>query len=126
MDEFEKVSIGTMESALQHLQETNKRLAMITALALIVAGVMFCSLMYFLTNYEIVTQDVTIDSCEEEKYSNAMGRYSREGAYGMEHSYMDGGYSRSNDNLKGQLYKMMEMSSDASTRDKLRRFIDSI
>ena len=64
MDEFEKVSIGTMESALQHLQETNKRLAMITALALIIAGVMFCSLMYFLTNYEIVTQDVTIDSHE--------------------------------------------------------------
>ena len=67
-----------------------------------------------------------IDSCEEEKYSNAIGRYSREGVYEPGHTYRDMGYSRSDDNLRGQLYKMMEMSSDEATRDKLRRFIDSI
>lgn len=70
-----------------------------------------------------------IECCEEESYSNARGRYSREGAYdtgrsyGMENSY---GYSRSNDNLRGQLYKLMEMSTDERTRDELRKFIDRI
>ena len=64
-----------------------------------------------------------IECCEEDSYSNARGRYSREGVYDTRNSY---GYSRSNDNLKGQLYKMMEMSSDERTRDELRRFIDRI
>lgn len=64
-----------------------------------------------------------IECCEQDSYSNARDRYSREGAYDMGNSY---GYSRSNDNLKGQLYKMMEMSSDERTRDELRRFIDRI
>lgn len=64
-----------------------------------------------------------IECCEQDSYSNVRDRYSREGAYDMGNSY---GYSRSNDNLKGQLYKMMEMSSDERTRDELRRFIDRI
>lgn len=64
-----------------------------------------------------------IECCEEDSYSNARGRYSRDGSYDMRNSY---GYSRSNDNLKGQLYKMMEMSSDERTRDELRKFIDRI
>lgn len=64
-----------------------------------------------------------IECCEEDAYSNARGRYSREGAYDMRNSY---GYSRSNDNLRGQLYKLMEMSSDDRTREELRKFIDRI
>lgn len=64
-----------------------------------------------------------IECCEEDAYSNARGRYSREGAYDIGHSY---GYSRSNDNLRGQLYKLMEMSTDERTRDELRKFIDRI
>lgn len=67
-----------------------------------------------------------IESCEEEEYSNAMGRYSREGAYDTTRSYRDMGYSHSNDNLRGQLYKLMEMSTDERTRDELRKFIDRI
>lgn len=64
-----------------------------------------------------------IDSCEEEKYSNAMGRYSRENrSYGEGNSY---GYSGSND-IKGQLYRMMDTVSDERTREELRRFIDRI
>lgn len=71
-----------------------------------------------------------IECCEEEEsYSNARGRYSREGAYDVTRSYgMDNsyGYSRSNDNLRGQLYKLMETATDERTRDELRKFIDRI
>ena len=67
-----------------------------------------------------------IECCEEDKYSNAMGRYSREGVYEPGHSYRDIGYSRSDDNLRGQLYKLMEMSTDKRTREELRSLIDRI
>lgn len=67
-----------------------------------------------------------IEACESDEYSNAMGNrsYSRSNSY-ADRSY-ESGYSRSNDNLKGQLYKLMEMSSDDRTREELRRFIDRI
>ena len=59
-----------------------------------------------------------IECCEEDKYSNAMGRYSRDG--------YNTGYSRSNDNLRGQLYKLMEMAADERSRNELRSLIDRI
>lgn len=70
-----------------------------------------------------------IECCESDEYSNAMGNrsYARSN---MERSYADrsyaDGYSRSNDNLRGQLYRLMEMSTDERTRDELREFIDRI
>ncbi len=69
-----------------------------------------------------------IEMCEsDETYSNASrGSYSREMGYSRnDRSYSDG-YSGSNDNLKGQLYKLMEMASDERTRTELRHFIDRI
>jgi len=61
MDE-KSVSILTMESAMMHLQEANRRLARITMIALTLMFVMFGCFMYFLTNYEISTEEVTVDS----------------------------------------------------------------
>lgn len=61
-----------------------------------------------------------IECCEEEEYSHRMGR-----SY-ADRSYRNDGYSYSNDNLKGQLYKLMETSSDERTREKLREFIDRV
>lgn len=66
-----------------------------------------------------------IEACEEEEYSNRMGRSYADRSY-ADRSYRADGYSYSNDNLKGQLYKLMEMSSDERTRDKLREFIDRV
>lgn len=69
-----------------------------------------------------------IETCEsEETYSNAYrGDYSRDMGYSREgRSYSDG-YSGSNDNLRGQLYKLMEMATDERTRKELRQFIDRI
>ena len=109
MDDMATVSLAALESALQHLQDANKRLAKLLALALIIIASLLCGLLYFITNYEIVTSDISLDA--------------HEGAYDMRNSY---GYSRSNDNLRGQLYKLMEMSSDERTRDELRKFIDRI
>lgn len=65
-----------------------------------------------------------IEACESDEYSNAMGSrsYARSNSY-ADRSY-DNGYSRSGDNLKGQLYRLMESSSDDRTREELRRFID--
>lgn len=73
--------------------------------------------------HAIKNLDKVIECGEGDTYSNARGRYSREGVYDLGHSY---GYSRSNDNLRGQLYKLMEMASDEKTRDELRKMIDRI
>ena len=60
-----------------------------------------------------------IDSCsEEEDYSFSRG-------YSREHSYRDGGYSNS-DNLKNQLYDIMDSVSDERTRNELRRLASRI
>lgn len=67
-----------------------------------------------------------IECCEEEKYSNAMGRYAREDrSYADRNSYGDG-YSRANDSLRNQLYKMMDTAPDERTRESLHRFINTL
>ena len=56
------ISLVTLESAMMHLQETNKRLARITIVALILMGLMFGFFVYVLTNFEVTTEDVVVDS----------------------------------------------------------------
>ena len=73
MDEQAKVSIAALDSALTHLQEANKRLARLLALALIVLAGLLGGLLYFLTNYEVVTSDVTLDSHEGPANYNYIG-----------------------------------------------------
>ena len=62
MDEKTSVSLAALDSALTHLQEANKRLARLLAVALIAIIFLFGTVLYFLMNYEVVTQDVKIDS----------------------------------------------------------------
>lgn len=50
MDDMATVSLAALESALQHLQEANKRLAKLLALALIIIASLLCGLLYFITN----------------------------------------------------------------------------
>ena len=73
MDEQAKVSIAVLDSALTHLQEANKRLARLLALSLIFSAVLLCGLLYFLTNYEIVTTDVIVDSTDGAASYNYIG-----------------------------------------------------
>lgn len=66
------------------------------------------------------------EACEaEEAYSNAMeGRYSREDrASYADNSY---GYSRSDSNLHGQLYRLMETSKDPRTKEEIRNLLERI
>ena len=60
--EDQHISLVMLESALMHLQETNKRLAKITICALILMGLMFGFFVYILTNFEVSTEDVVLDS----------------------------------------------------------------
>ena len=62
MDDHAKVSIAVLDSALTHLQEANKRLARLLALALIILAVVLCGVLYFLTNYEITSSSVNLDA----------------------------------------------------------------
>lgn len=62
MDEQAKVSIAVLDSALTHLQEANKRLARLLALSLIILAALISGVLYFLTNYEIVSTDVHLDA----------------------------------------------------------------
>lgn len=62
MDEQAKVSIAVLDSALTHLQEANKRLARLLALSLIILAALISGVLYFLTNYEIVSTDVHPDA----------------------------------------------------------------
>lgn len=67
-----------------------------------------------------------VESCEEEEsYSKRSMGYSR----GYERSYADGrdnGYSRSGNNLHGELYRLMETSEDPRTKEAIRELIDRI
>lgn len=68
-----------------------------------------------------------IEMCEsEESYSNARNSYARDMGYSRDGRSYTTGYSGSNDNLRGQLYKLMEMATDERTRNELRQFIDRI
>lgn len=68
-----------------------------------------------------------IEACESDEYSNAMGSrsYARSdsGRSYADRSYSDG-YSRSDDNVRGQIYRLVETTSDPRTRDELKRIID--
>lgn len=72
-EEVKSVTIAALESALSHMQEANKRLAMITALSLILLAGVICGALYFLMNYEVVTTDVTLDSHEGPASYNYIG-----------------------------------------------------
>lgn len=63
MDEEQaKVSIAVLDSALTHLQEANRRLARLLALALIVLAIVFGGILYFLTQFKVSTSDVHLDA----------------------------------------------------------------
>lgn len=64
MEEQMNVSQAAMESAMMHLQKANQRLAVIAGLAVLVMALMFGVFMYFLTDYEISSEQITIDSHE--------------------------------------------------------------
>ena len=73
MDEKTSVSLAALDSALTHLQEANKRLARLLALALVAVIFLFGTVLYFLMNYEVVTQDVQIDSKDGTANYNYIG-----------------------------------------------------
>lgn len=54
-EEQARVFIAVLDSALTHLQEANKRLARLLAMALILLAVVMGGVLYFLMNYEIVS-----------------------------------------------------------------------
>lgn len=60
--EDKQVSLVVLESAMMHLQETNRRLARITICSLILMCIMFGFFVYLFTTFEITTEDVTVDS----------------------------------------------------------------
>lgn len=73
MDEQAKVSIAVLDSALTHLQEANRRLARLLALAMIIVAGLLGGLFYFITTYEVVMSDVSIDSHEGPANYNYIG-----------------------------------------------------
>jgi hypothetical protein len=67
-----------------------------------------------------------IECCEQDEYSHRMGRsYSDGRSYGDMRSYRNDGYSYSS-NPKGELYRLIETTSDERTKDELRRILDRI
>lgn len=56
------ISMATLESTLAHMQEVNRRLATVTIIALLVMGLMFAGVLYFLTGFEVSTESIAIDS----------------------------------------------------------------
>ena len=58
----ENILLATFESAMMHMQKVNKRISFVATVAILVVGLMFCTFMYFLTNYEITAEQVTVDS----------------------------------------------------------------
>lgn len=62
MDDITQVSLAAMESALAHLQEANKRLARLLALSLIITAALLGGVLYFITNYEIVSSDIKLEA----------------------------------------------------------------
>ena len=61
-----------------------------------------------------------IECCEQDEYSHRMGR-----SYSDGRGYRNDGYSYSN-NPKGELYRLIETTSDERTKDELRRILDRI
>lgn len=73
MDETSKVSIAALDSALTHLQEANKRLARLLALSLIITSALLVGLLYFLTNYEVVSSSIDLDAHDGAANYNYIG-----------------------------------------------------
>lgn len=73
MDDETRVSLAALDSALTHLQEANKRLARILALALILLAAAVVGVLYFVTNYEIVSSTVDINSQDGQANYNYIG-----------------------------------------------------
>lgn len=73
MDDETRVSLAALDSALTHLQEANKRLARILALALILLAVAVVGVLYFVTNYEIVSSTVDVNSQDGQANYNYIG-----------------------------------------------------
>ena len=65
--EDNNISLAVLESCVMHLQQTNKRLAKITIVALVLMAIMFGFFVYLFTSFEITTEDVLVDS----DYGNA-------------------------------------------------------
>lgn len=61
MENMDTVLVA-FESAMMHLQKANKRLAIIAGLCIVLTGLMFGTFMYFLTSYEVTTEQITVDS----------------------------------------------------------------
>ena len=62
MEDHNNISLVMLESAMMHLQQTNKRLARITICALVLMMFMFGFFVYLFTAFEITTEDIVIDS----------------------------------------------------------------
>lgn len=73
MDEVSKVSIAALDSALTHLQEANKRLARLLALSLIITSALLGGLLYFLTNYEVVSSSIDLNAQDGAANYNYIG-----------------------------------------------------
>ncbi len=52
MDEIAQASLAAMERALAHLQEANKRLAILLALSWLVVAFMVGGVLYFVTHFD--------------------------------------------------------------------------
>lgn len=66
-----------------------------------------------------------IECCEQDEYSHRMGRSYSDGRSYEGRSYRNDGYSYGG-NPKGELYRMVESTSDERTREELRRLLDRI
>ena len=51
MDDLAQVSIAAMESALEHLQEANRRLARLGALSWLIVALIVGGIFYFATHF---------------------------------------------------------------------------
>ena len=58
------VSLATLESALNHAQEVNRRMATVAIIAVLVMGFMFAGILYLFTGFEVSTETIAIDSHE--------------------------------------------------------------
>ena len=66
-----------------------------------------------------------MECCEQEhEYSNRGRSYDMGRSY-TDHSYRSDGYSYS-DNPKGELYRLIETTSDERTKDELKRILSRI
>lgn len=56
------VSLATLESALNHAQEVNRRMATVAIIAVLVMGLMFAGILYLFTGFEVSTESLTVSN----------------------------------------------------------------